>query len=83
MVSKGAPTTAKKEPWKECKRLRNKKKKYVASNSDKDTSEEGEVHCTGIAAIVSARSWASVASSDDDDEILPSLGSTSLAKREC
>jgi len=57
--------------------------KQGASNSDNDTSEKGVVHRTGIAAIVSARSWASVASSDDDDERLPSLGSTSLAKREC
>jgi len=32
---------------------------------------------------VSAGSLESVASSDDDDELLPSLGSTSLTKREC
>lgn len=43
----------------------------------------GIVHKTGIAAIVSAKSWASVASSDDDDELLHSFGSTSLAKRKC
>jgi len=30
---------------------------------------------------VSARSWVSVASSDDDDELLPSIESTSLDKR--
>lgn len=41
------------------------------------------VYSTGIDAVVSAKSWVSVASSDDDDELLPSLGSTSLAKREC
>ena len=34
----------------------------------------------GFFAMVSAKSWASVVSSDDDDELLPSLGSTSLAK---
>lgn len=43
----------------------------------------GIVHKTGIAAIVSAKSLASVASSDDDDELLHSFGSTSLAKRKC
>ena len=83
VVSKGAPTIAKKESWKEWKTLRDKKKKQVVSSSDSDTSKKGVVHHTRIVAIVSATSWASVASNDDDDEILPSLGSTSLAKREC
>ena len=46
---------------------------------DSDTSERGIVHRTWI---VSAKSWVSVASSDDDD-LIPSLGSTSLDKREC
>jgi len=38
------------------------------------------VHYTRYVAVVDARDWDSVA---DDDEILPSGGSTSLAKREC
>ena len=63
--------------------LQDKKKKQVASSSDSGTSKKGVVHRTEIATIVSARSWASVVSSDDDDERLPNLGSTSLAKREC
>ena len=33
--------------------------------------------------IVSTNSWASVASSDYDHELLPSIGSTSFTKREC
>jgi len=43
----------------------------------------GVVHATRIVAVVSAKSWASVVSSDDNDELLPSLGSISLARREC
>lgn len=58
--SKGAPTIAKKESWREWKMLQDKKKKQCASNSDNDTSEKGVVHHTGIVAIVNARSWASV-----------------------
>ena len=71
MVRKGTPTTAKKESWKEWKTLQDKKKQD-ASNSDNDTSED-VVHCTGIAATVSAKSWASVVSSDEDDEIVPNI----------
>jgi len=63
--------------------LQDKKKKQGSSNSDSDTSEKGVVHCIRIIAIVSARSWEGFASSDDNDELLPSLRSTSLAKREC
>jgi len=59
------------------------KKKQGASSSDSDTSKKGVVHYIGIVAIVSAKSWATVASSDDEDEVLPSIRSTSLAKREC
>ena len=81
MVNKGAPATAKKESWKEWKMLHDKKKKQVASNSDNDTCEEDVVHHTWIVVIVSSRSWASVANSDEDDEILPSIRSTSLTKR--
>lgn len=33
--------------------------------------------------IVSAKSWESVARREDDEEVLPSLGSTSITKMEC
>ena len=79
---KGAPATSNKESWREWKALQEKKKKQDAS-SDSDTSEKGVIHHSGIVAIVSAKSWASVVSNDDDDELPHSLGSTSLAKREC
>lgn len=82
-MNKCAPTTSKNELWKEWKILKDKKKKQVASNSDRDTFEEGLVHRTRIVAIVSTENWASVTSSDDDNEILPSLRSTSLTKKEC
>ena len=82
VVNKGAPTTAKKESRKEWKMLQDKKKKQVASSSDSDTSEKGIVHHIGIFAIVSTKSWESIKSSDEDD-IFPSVGSTSLIKREC
>jgi len=36
-----------------------------------------------IAIIMGTKSWACVVSSDDDDELFPSPGSTSLSKREC
>jgi len=80
--SKGASTSSKKESWREWKTFQEKKKKWDAS-SDSDTSERGIVHATWIATVVSTRSWVSVASSNDYDDLLPSLGSTSLAKREC
>ena len=76
--SKGASTFAKKESWRDWKAIQEKKKKQDASSDSR-----GIVHASGIAVVVSAKSWASVAISDDDDELLPSLGSTSLAKREC
>ena len=82
MGSKGT-TTTKKESYRDWKVIKEKKKKQDASNSDNDTLERGIVHRTGIDAIVSAKNWASGAISDDDDELLPSLGSISLAKREC
>ena len=53
--SKGAPTTAKKESWREWKMLQDKKKKQGASSSNSDTSEKGIVHRTRIVTIVSAR----------------------------
>jgi len=80
--SKGAPITAKKESWRDWKVIQEKKKKKDVS-SDSDTSKGGVVHAIGIATVVSTKSWASVVSSDDDDELLPSLGSTSLAKSKC
>ena len=51
---------------------REKKKKQDAS-SESDTSKRGVVHASRIVAMVSAKSWVSVASSDD--ELLPSLRS--------
>lgn len=80
--SKGAPTTDKKESWREWKTFQEKNKKQDAS-SDSDTSDGSVVHTIGIVVVVSAKSWASVASSDDGNELLPRLGSTALAKREC
>ena len=62
--------------------IQEKTENQGASNEN-DTSERGVVHDARIAAVVSTKSWASVASSDDDDELLPSLGSTSFAMREC
>ena len=82
MGSKGASTSAKKESWRDWKAIQEMKKKQDAS-SDNNTFERGVVHATRIVAVVNAKSWASVESSDDDDELLPSLGSTSSAKREC
>lgn len=59
------------------------KKKQGASSSDSDTFERGIVHRAQIFVIVSTKSWVSVVSSDDDDEFLPRLRSTSLTMREC
>jgi len=80
--SKGSSTSGKKESWRDWKMIQEKKKKQDAS-SDNDTSERGVVHVIGITAVLRAKGWASVASSDDEYELLPSLGSTPLAKREC
>ena len=63
--------------------LHDKNKKQGASNNYNDTYEKGIFYHTRIATIVSAKSWETVASSDDDDVLLPSLQSTPLAKREC
>ena len=81
--SKGASTSTKKESWRDWKVIQEKKKKQGASSSDNDTSDMDVVHRTGIVVVVSTRSWASVASSDDDNELLPSLRSTSISKRAC
>lgn len=59
------------------------KKKKQGTSSDNDISERVIVHTTGIVEVVSTKTWASVASSDDDDELLPILGMTSLGNREC
>jgi len=80
---KGAPTTSKKESLREWKTLMDKNKKQGASSSNNETSEKGVVHHIGVSPIVSAKSWESIASSDDDDELLPNIGSTSLTRREC
>ena len=82
MERKGTSTYSKKESWRDWKVIQDKKKRQDAS-SDNDTYERGIVHASGIAAVVSTKIWESVVSSDDDDELLPSFGSTSLAKREC
>ena len=82
MGRKGAPTTSNKESWREWKAFQENKKKQDASN-DSDTFERGVVHTKGIVVVVSFKSWASIVSSDDDNELLPSLGSTSLTKRKC
>jgi len=39
------------------------------------------VHSTRYVAVANAKDWDNVV--DDDDEIFPSDGSTSIAKREC
>lgn len=83
MVSKGDPTNTKKESWNEWNMLQDKKKKWVSSCSDNDTIEKGIVHRIGIVVIVTTKSWESVATSHDDDKILPSIISASLTKREC
>ena len=80
--SKGDSTSTQKESWRDWKEIQEKKKKQGASSSDSDTFERSIVHASWIVAVVSDKSWASVAS-NDDDELLPSLGSTSLTKREC
>ena len=82
MGSKGASTSGKKESWRDWKVIHKKNKKKHAS-SDSKTSERGVVHATSIPTVVSVKSWVSVVSSDDDDELLRSLGITSLVKREC
>jgi len=80
--SKGAHIVAKKESWREWKTFQEKKKKK-ADSSDNDISKRGIIHATWIGAVVGMRSRGSFDNSGDDDELLPSLGSTSLAKREC
>lgn len=82
MGSKDASTSSKKESWRDWKVIHEKKMKLDAYN-DNDTSERGIFHASGIVVVVSTKNWASVASSDDDDELLLNLGSTYLAKREC
>ena len=52
--------------------IQEKKKKQDAF-SDSDTSERGIVNTIGIVEVVSAKSWVSIASSDDANELLPSL----------
>jgi len=52
--------------------IQEKKKNQYASN-DNDTFERGIVHALGIPTMVSTKTWLSVASSDDDDELLLSL----------
>lgn len=47
------------------------------------TAKKSVVHSTRYVVVVNIGSWASVTSSDDDDELLPSVGSTFLTKREC
>jgi len=75
-------TSSKKESWRDLKVIQEKTKKQDAS-SDSDTSERGIVHASVITALVNAKSWVSVVSSDYDDELLPNLASTSLARRKC
>lgn len=57
-------------------------KKKQDDYCDIETFERGVVHTTGIATVVSAKSWVSVASSDDNDELIPICGTTSLTKRD-
>lgn len=79
--SKGDSTYNKKESWTNWKTIQEKNKE---ASSDSETSERGIVHASRISTIVGARISGSVVNSNDDDnELPPSLGITSLAKREC
>lgn len=53
MGSKGVPTTAKKESWREWKTFQEKQE----ASSDTDTSERSVVHTTGIGAVMSTKNW--------------------------
>lgn len=62
--------------------MKNCQERKQKASRGRDTIETTVVHSTRYAAVVNARSWASVAI-DDDVEILSCGGSTSFAKREC
>lgn len=85
MVSgrKNAPIVAKKKSWREWKTFQGKKKKKKKASSDNDISKRGVIHATCIGEVVGMRNRASFDNSGDDDELLPSLGSESLAKWKC